>query len=139
MKSKNEQDSWKKIAEFQELNHHPNIIKPIGYYLSDSGKYFLTMEYSNGLTLQELVDENNGKIIPDETIIDYALQIVSGMKEIHALGISHKDLTCNNVVLHKEKGKIVLKIIDINQEGVRGYILIIFMLKYIYLKLNEIF
>jgi serine/threonine protein kinase len=56
------------------------------------------MEYIDGKTLQEILDEN--PILPNTVIIALALQILSGIQCAHQNGIYHRDIKPSNILIN---------------------------------------
>lgn len=75
---------------------HPNILRTY-----DLGKVddtpFLSMEYVRGMTLRYLID-NSGKL-PYSAALRVARQLCDGIDCVHELGILHRDIKAENVIL----------------------------------------
>ena len=92
---------------------HPNIIQITDYGKTPqqqpfSGYPFYVMEYFEGKTLQQLLNENH-KLAPNSALT-IILKVCQGLKEAHHKGIIHRDLKPDNIFLISE-GDIV-KLID---------------------------
>jgi tRNA A-37 threonylcarbamoyl transferase component Bud32 len=92
---------------------HKNVVK-IWYagnnFVKKFGKevYALLMDYVDGNTFSELIDENpNGLDL--EQVIDYSSQLLDGINYLHSQGIFHRDIRPKNVKLNSSKS---VKIID---------------------------
>lgn len=83
---------------------HENIIK-IYDFGESSGGPFLVMEYIEGITLSELL-EQHGKI-PNSVVLEIARQITSGLQCTHAHGIIHRDIKPSNILIRKD-GSIII-------------------------------
>jgi serine/threonine protein kinase/Tfp pilus assembly protein PilF len=78
---------------------HRNVCRM--FDLGDSeGKHFITMEYIPGEDLKSLI--RRVKQIPEGTAISIAKQVCEGLAEAHRLGVVHRDLKSNNVMIDKE-------------------------------------
>jgi serine/threonine protein kinase/tetratricopeptide (TPR) repeat protein len=75
--------------------NHPNIctIYEVG---EDGGEVFIAMEYVEGRTLTESLQ--NGPL-PTETVIRYGRQIASALAHAHERGIIHGDLKPQNIIV----------------------------------------
>ncbi len=93
----------KEALALSKLNH-PNIATIHDFNTQDDID-FLVMEYIPGLTLAQKL---RGKIIPDEELIDIAIQIVSCLQEAHERGFVHRDLKPANVLVTPKKRAKVL-------------------------------
>ena len=97
-----ERDEQALLARFKreiQLNRkikHPNVARMYDYGVS--GDYpFITMEYIDGKDLWDLIDERK-RISPVEAV-PILRQIVRGTGAIHRLGILHRDLKSQNVIV----------------------------------------
>lgn len=72
-----------------------------------SGIHFLVMEYVEGRSLDQLVDQKGPLAIP--VAVSIARQIAQGLHHAHSLGMIHRDIKPNNVMITRQ-GKI--KILD---------------------------
>jgi eukaryotic-like serine/threonine-protein kinase len=75
---------------------HPNILRTY-----DLGKVddtpFLSMEYVRGMTLRYLID-NSGRL-PYSAALRVTRQLCDGIGSVHELGILHRDIKAENVML----------------------------------------
>ena len=97
-----ERDEQALLARFKreiQLNRkikHPNVARMYDYGVS--GDYpFITMEYVEGKDLWDLIDEKTR--IPPAEAVPILRQIVRGTGAIHRLGILHRDLKSQNVIV----------------------------------------
>ena len=83
----------KKEAEILSKFNSKNIVK---YYGSsqDKEKFYILMEYCDGMDLKNFIDEYKGKnqIIEEKILLDIIRQLCTGIKEIHDKNIIHRDL-----------------------------------------------
>jgi serine/threonine protein kinase/Tfp pilus assembly protein PilF len=66
----------------------------------DEGAYFITMEYIRGEDLKSFI-HRSGQLAAG-TSIRIAKQICDGLSEAHKLGVVHRDLKSNNIMIDKE-------------------------------------
>ncbi len=89
---------------YREIQYedNPHIVKILDVARLDE-KFILEMEYANGIVIGEFIEElwQNRLQCPMEERIDLALQICGGLKTCHTLGIVHRDISENNVILTK--------------------------------------
>ena len=75
---------------------HPNIVS-IYDRGSWDGTYYIAMEYLEGKTLKEII-EQEGPLAP-ERAVDYAEQILKAARFAHSRSIIHRDLKPQNVIV----------------------------------------
>jgi serine/threonine protein kinase len=111
-----ERDYSKKVtAEFciGSTLHHGNIIETMDL-VSEKGSYFVVMEYAP-FDLFAIV--MTGKMSREEMSC-CTLQILNGVTYLHNMGLAHRDLKLDNVVVN-EHG--IMKIIDFGSAAVFRY------------------
>lgn len=64
------------------------------------------MEYCKDNNLQQLVKDSPQKCLPEEKAMQFFVQILQGLQSIHAISTVHRDIKCNNIVLHDDVAKI---------------------------------
>ena len=84
---------------------HPNIVTIYDVGVHED-KTFIAMEYVEGKTLREIIDDDDLTI---EQIKDISIQICEGLNEAHSKGITHRDIKPENILID-EAGKV--KIVD---------------------------
>ena len=89
-------EQFKNEARFTSIFSHMNIMKiyNVGEY---ENRPYISYELLKGKTIKEILD-NRGNLSFDECL-DYMLQILDGMNEVHSRGILHNDLKPDNMVL----------------------------------------
>jgi non-specific serine/threonine protein kinase len=92
-------------AQAASVLNHPNISTI--YEVNDiGGQTFIAMEYIQGRSLRELLEE--GPLELDEAL-DIAIQVASGLQEAHEKGIVHCDVNPANILV---TSKGLVKITD---------------------------
>lgn len=112
----NEREYNKKVtAEFciGSTLHHGNIIETIDI-VQEKGNWFEVMEYA---PFDLFATVMTGKMGRDE-VTCCTLQILSGVTYLHSMGLAHRDLKLDNVVMN-EHG--IMKIIDFGSAVVFRY------------------
>lgn len=87
---------------------HPNIVRLKSFY-EDVENYYLVMELVPGGDLMDFVAAN-GAIGEDATQV-ITKQILDGIAYVHKLGISHRDLKPDNILIMQDD-PIIVKITD---------------------------
>ncbi len=93
---------------------HPNVVNVTDFGFSDSGKgqlAYLVMEYLDGCTLGEILDEEQN--LPVGWTLDIIEQVCSAVHEAHEQGIIHRDLKPDNIWLEpNQRGGYTVKVLD---------------------------
>lgn len=90
---------------------HKNIVEAIDWLQSAQGQPFFIMEYLEGISLEDLLDEH-GRIEREQEIATIALQVCDALEHAHAMKIIHRDLKPGNIVLLCNNGEITAKVVD---------------------------
>ncbi len=69
----------------------------------DAGRPYIVMELMPGQTLEDLVRKEGP--LPPGRAIDFTLDLIEGLEQLHALGIIHRDVKPSNCFLD-EKGRV---------------------------------
>ena len=85
--------------------NHPNIVK-IFEVGEQEGQFFISMEFVEGKTVRQLLRENPLK--PREAI-DIGIAVCEALKEAHSLGIVHRDIKSDNLMV---MGNRSVKVMD---------------------------
>jgi len=93
--------------------HHGNIIETLDI-VHEKGKWYEVMEYAP-YDLFAIV--MTGKMSRDEISCSF-LQILSGVTYLHSMGLAHRDLKLDNVVVNDQG---IMKIIDFGSASVFKY------------------
>jgi serine/threonine-protein kinase len=85
----------KEEARTASALNHPNIctIYEVG---EDAGEMFIAMEYIEGRTLSELIQQGP---LPIEKVLRYSSQISSALAHAHERGVVHGDLKPQNIIV----------------------------------------
>ena len=90
---------------------HPNTVAIFDYGRTMDGVFYYAMEYLDGISLQRLVDMTGP--LPPARVIAVLVQIVESLAEAHGMGLVHRDIKPDNIMLC-ERGGIpdVVKVLD---------------------------
>ena len=87
--------------------NHPNIINLYDVKVTQQDIY-LIMEYCNGGSLKKVLNNYRlkyGKPFPEEIVRYFMKQILSAVEYLHNLGIVHRDLKLENILLKYDDNK----------------------------------
>jgi serine/threonine-protein kinase len=85
---------------------HPNIVSIYEIGDCDEGK-FIVMEYVHGVPLTNIIDDS--KSLKIERALKLTIQICSGVSKAHELGIMHRDIKTDNILITPDD---TIKILD---------------------------
>jgi serine/threonine-protein kinase len=85
-----------------QLNH-PNLVHIYTFGRCDDGRLYLAMEYVPGKTLRQLLDSEGA--FAERRVLDIIHQICNALAHAHAMGVVHRDLKPDNVMLIERQGQ----------------------------------
>eukprot|EP00759_Apiculatamorpha_spiralis_P033053 PhF_6_TR3422/c0_g1_i2/m.4960 len=88
------------VQLMQGIPDHPNIVRYLGCSVNkDQRQLNIFMEYVQGGTLGALCRKVS---LPERAAAKFTLQILQGLKHLHDLGIIHRDIKGDNILLQSE-------------------------------------
>ncbi len=112
-KDKENVQRFEREAEAAAALNHPNIITIFDVIETD-GQICIIMEYVNGKSLREKIDDKNLAI---EEILNITNQICEGLSEAHKAVIVHRDIKPENILIDS-RGRV--KILDFDLAKLKG-------------------
>ena len=88
---------FKNESKAISLLNHPNIVKVYDVSVNDELQY-IVMEYVDGMTLREYLNQRGGKLTNRETV-HFISQILKALEHAHANGVVHRDIKPQNIML----------------------------------------
>ncbi|HCO92646.1 MAG TPA: hypothetical protein DIU00_01635 [Phycisphaerales bacterium] len=88
---------------------HPNIAQVYDAGTAKDGHPYFSMEYVIGQPITEYCDKHRLSI---EERLELFIQVCEGLQHAHQKGIIHRDIKPSNILVYKEGGKPIPKIID---------------------------
>ena len=102
---------FRREAEATASLREEHTVRVFDYGVTEQREPFLIMELLQGEDLQQHL-QKAGRLDPDSAL-KYGRQILLGLAEAHALGITHRDLKPSNVFLsRRHTGEICVKVVD---------------------------
>ncbi|MFN2387911.1 MAG: protein kinase [Thermoanaerobaculia bacterium] len=98
-------------ARLATLVRHPNVAALYDFSRLPDGSYYMVWEFIDGVTLEDWLLQNGA--LPTGEALLVARQVLSGLAQIHAQGIVHRDLSPDNIMLRRTPEGTIAKIIDL--------------------------
>jgi len=95
------QDEAKRLA----MCVHPGIVRVNDFFVED-GLPYMVMDYIPGQTLAQIVFSQSP--LSEGVAIAYARQVGAALNAVHHLGLLHRDVKPQNLILHRETGQVIL-------------------------------
>ena len=97
---------------------HPNAVRVEDLDATEDGRPFIVMEYVDGRSLRELVRSDGPQ--PLARAVSVARQVCAALAAAHALGITHRDIKPDNILLGRgPDGAEHVKVLDFGIAKVR--------------------
>ncbi|SCU95502.1 LAME_0F12398g1_1 [Lachancea meyersii CBS 8951] len=95
---------------------HPRIVRLKGFY-EDRDNYYLVMEFVSGGDLMDFVAAHGS--VGEDAGREITRQVLEAVKYIHAMGISHRDLKPDNILIEQDD-PVLVKITDFGLAKIQG-------------------
>src|SRR5439155_1079790 len=108
-------DTKQVIARFEAerqalaLMDHPNIARVLEAGATETGRPYFVMELVRGIKITDYCDQEN---LPTRERLDLFIQVCHAVQHAHQKGIIHRDLKPSNILVTRNDGAAVPKIID---------------------------
>jgi serine/threonine-protein kinase len=77
----------------------------------DDGSYYMVWEFIDGTNIQKWMSQNGA--MPARLTIEIAIQALHGLEHLHSMGLIHRDISPENIMLSQDHhGKLLVKVID---------------------------
>lgn len=84
---------------------HPGIVRVSDFFIEDNLPY-VVMDYIPGYTLAQIVFPD--RPLPEAVAIDYVRQVGQALTVLHQLGLLHRDVKPQNLILREGTSQVVL-------------------------------
>ena len=101
-------------AQLTASLRHPNTVRVFDIGQTQHGALYLAMELLHGQTLEDRLQalEARRLPLPQEELLDLAVQALKALSEAHGKGLVHRDLKPANLMLTELEGERLLKVLD---------------------------
>uniref|UniRef100_D3ZTD6 NIMA-related kinase 3 n=1 Tax=Rattus norvegicus TaxID=10116 RepID=D3ZTD6_RAT len=106
LKSFSDVQNCRKEAVLLAKMKHPNIVAFKESFEAE-GHLYIVMEYCDGGDLTQRIKQQKGKLFPEDTVLNWFIQICLGVNHIHKRRVLHRDIKSKNVFLTHD-GKVKL-------------------------------
>jgi len=90
---------------------HPNAVRVDDLDIAEDGRPFIAMEMVGGESLKDLIQRSGP--LPCAHVVQIASQVCEALGAAHALGLTHRDIKPDNIVLLRgPDSKLLVKILD---------------------------
>ncbi|MFC3147283.1 serine/threonine protein kinase [Piscinibacterium candidicorallinum] len=91
--------------------YHPNVVRVVNFFRAHETVY-MVMAYESGRSLQEIIlkyrDKGEKEILSEAFIRSTFMQVMNGLREVHANKLLHLDLKPANIYLRRDGSPIIL-------------------------------
>src|SRR5687767_4257206 len=98
-------------AKLSTMVKHRNLAMLYDFSTLDDGSYYMVWEFIDGTNIQKWIQQNGPT--PPRLGIEMAIQALSGLEALHQMGIIHRDISPENIMLSQDHmGRLATKVID---------------------------
>jgi DNA-binding response OmpR family regulator len=90
--------------------NHQNAVEVLDFGVSSAGIAYLVMELLTGRTLAALLTEE--RVLPVKRCAEVAAPVCDALVAAHAAGIVHRDIKPQNIFLHHDGSREIVKVVD---------------------------
>jgi serine/threonine-protein kinase len=93
-----------------ERLHHRNVVRGLGHGTLGDGRPYLVLEYIEGPSLREVLQERGG--LPPVEMLTVLEPLCDALNVAHDAGLVHRDVKASNVILARDRGAIRPVLLD---------------------------
>ncbi|MGH9458973.1 MAG: serine/threonine protein kinase [Thermoanaerobaculia bacterium] len=90
---------------------HRSLAMLYDFSTLDDGSYYMVWEFIDGVNIQKWISKNGP--VPPRLTVEIAIQALGGLEALHQMGIIHRDISPENIMLSQDhQGRLLAKVID---------------------------
>jgi serine/threonine protein kinase len=98
-------------ARTSTMIKHKNLAMLYDFAQLEDGSYYMVWEFIDGTNIQKWIAQNGP--VPARLSIEIAIQALMGLDHLHSMGLIHRDISPENIMLSQDHhGKLLVKVID---------------------------
>ncbi|HEV7767247.1 MAG TPA: serine/threonine-protein kinase [Thermoanaerobaculia bacterium] len=98
-------------ARTSTMIKHKNLAMLYDFAQLDDGSYYMVWEFIDGTNIQRWIGQTGA--LPPRLAIEIAVQALNGLDHLHSMGLIHRDISPENIMLSQDHhGKLLVKVID---------------------------
>src|SRR5512141_1273231 len=98
-------------ARTSTMIKHRNLAMLYDFAQLEDSSYYMVWEFIDGTNIQKWIAQNGA--MPARLTIEIALQALNGLAPLHSMGLIHRDVSPENIMLSQDHhGKLLVKVID---------------------------
>ena len=98
-------------ARTSTMIKHRNLAMLYDFAQLDDGSYYMVWEFIDGVNIQKWISQSGA--VPPRLTVEIAIQALQGLDHLHAMGLIHRDISPENIMLSQDHhGKLLVKVID---------------------------
>lgn len=98
-------------ARTSTMIKHRNLAMLYDFAQLDDGSYYMVWEFIDGVNIQKWMSTSGA--LPPRLTVEISIQALMGLEHLHSMGLIHRDVSPENIMLSQERGgKLLVKVID---------------------------
>jgi serine/threonine protein kinase len=98
-------------ARTSTMIKHKNLAMLYDFAQLEDSSYYMVWEFIDGTNIQRWIGQTGA--LPPRLTIEIAVQALNGLDHLHSMGLIHRDISPENIMLSQDHhGKLLVKVID---------------------------